>query len=182
MLFLVLHHCMAVLEKKVKILIWVFFIWFWKCRGDRGFCSVECRYRQIFMDEEESLRQEKQCSMAAMKPTSASSSSSSSSAASNQRKGTRNRGSGFAYWDRENQLETKNWFLWVVFSVLPLGLFRNGLWCSLSFVFWCFLPRGQKDPTCFAPKHFICNSPRFWLLHHCLEQKPLRTVVGFCDS
>ncbi|XP_021806186.1 uncharacterized protein LOC110750206 [Prunus avium] len=66
-------------------------------KGDRGFCSVECRYRQIFMDEEESLRQEKQCSMAAMKPTSASSSSSSSSAASNQRKGTRNRGSGFAY-------------------------------------------------------------------------------------
>ncbi|KAG6435460.1 hypothetical protein SASPL_100334 [Salvia splendens] len=24
-------------------------------KGDRAFCSVECRYRQIFMDEEESL-------------------------------------------------------------------------------------------------------------------------------
>ncbi|GMI70294.1 hypothetical protein HRI_000698700 [Hibiscus trionum] len=27
-------------------------------KGDRGFCSVECRCRQIFMDEEECLNKE----------------------------------------------------------------------------------------------------------------------------
>lgn len=63
------------------------------CRGDRAFCSVECRCRQIFMDEEESLHKD-HCSLAAMKPTSSSSSSSSSSAR-NHRKGTRNRAGGF---------------------------------------------------------------------------------------
>ncbi|KAL5782265.1 hypothetical protein ACOSP7_007294 [Xanthoceras sorbifolium] len=72
-------------------------------KGDRGFCSVECRCRQIFMDEEESLKKEN-CSFAAMKgkPTSASSSPSSSTSASrhhhhNHRKGTRNRAGGFVY-------------------------------------------------------------------------------------
>ncbi|XP_068331817.1 FCS-Like Zinc finger 15-like [Pyrus communis] len=55
-------------------------------KGDRGFCSVDCRYRQIFMDEEEIVHKEKQkyCS-------------SSPSASSDQRKGTRNRAGGFAY-------------------------------------------------------------------------------------
>lgn len=135
MLFLVLHHCMAVLEKKVKILIWVFFIWFWKCRGDRGFCSVECRYRQIFMDEEESLRQEKQCSMAAMKPTSASSSSSSSSAASNQRKGTRNRGSGFAYWDWERtSWKPRIGFFELYFQFYPLVYFEMTMMFFVLFI------------------------------------------------
>ncbi|KAB1213959.1 hypothetical protein CJ030_MR5G017222 [Morella rubra] len=69
-------------------------------KGDRAFCSVECRCRQIFMDEEESRRKD-HCSMAAMKPTSSSSSSSSSpsssSTARQHRKGARNRAGGFAY-------------------------------------------------------------------------------------
>ncbi|KAG2721403.1 hypothetical protein I3760_02G081000 [Carya illinoinensis] len=72
-------------------------------KGDRAFCSVECRCRQIFMDEEESLSKI-HCSLAAMKPTSLSSSSSSSSSASSssstarrQRKGAKNRAGGFAY-------------------------------------------------------------------------------------
>ncbi|KAK0607807.1 hypothetical protein LWI29_020864 [Acer saccharum] len=75
-------------------------------KGDRGFCSVECRCRQIFMDEEESLKKDN-CSFAAMKakPTSASSSSSSSSTSAsrhhhnhnNHRKGTRNGAGGFVY-------------------------------------------------------------------------------------
>ncbi|XP_041001059.1 FCS-Like Zinc finger 15-like isoform X1 [Juglans microcarpa x Juglans regia] len=64
-------------------------------KGDRAFCSVECRCRQIFMDEEESLSKN-HCSLAAMKPTS-SSSSSSSSTARRQRKGAKNRAGGFAY-------------------------------------------------------------------------------------
>lgn len=77
---------------------------FWfidSCRGDRAFCSVECRCRQIFMDEEETVRRDN-CSLAAMKPTSASScpssSSPSSSTSSRLRKGTRTRAGGFAYW------------------------------------------------------------------------------------
>lgn len=66
-------------------------------KGDRGFCSVECRYKQILMDEEEIIRKEMHCSMVAMKPTSASSSSASSSRGSNGSKGGRNRAGGFAY-------------------------------------------------------------------------------------
>ncbi|KAJ7955130.1 Protein of unknown function (DUF581) [Quillaja saponaria] len=65
-------------------------------KGDRAFCSVECRCKQIFMDEEESIRKEN-CSLAAMKPTSSSSSSPSSSATRHNRKGARNRAGGFAY-------------------------------------------------------------------------------------
>ncbi|KAI4345396.1 hypothetical protein L6164_012524 [Bauhinia variegata] len=65
-------------------------------KGDRAFCSVECRCKQIFMDEEETFRNEN-CSMAAIRPTSATSSSSSSSPASRHRKGSRNRAGGFAY-------------------------------------------------------------------------------------
>uniref|UniRef100_A0A2C9W927 FLZ-type domain-containing protein n=1 Tax=Manihot esculenta TaxID=3983 RepID=A0A2C9W927_MANES len=54
--------------------------------------------RQIFMDEEETMRKEN-CSLAAIKPTSASSSSSSSSSphASRNNRSTRNRAGGFAY-------------------------------------------------------------------------------------
>ncbi|PRQ39252.1 putative Zf-FLZ domain-containing protein [Rosa chinensis] len=66
-------------------------------KGDRGFCSVECRYNQILMDEEEIVRNEMHCSMVAMKPDSASSSSASSSRRSNRNKGSRNRAGGFAY-------------------------------------------------------------------------------------
>ncbi|TKY72580.1 hypothetical protein E2542_SST01323 [Spatholobus suberectus] len=43
-------------------------------KGDRAFCSVECRCKQIFMDEEESIQKEN-CSLAAMRPTSSASSS-----------------------------------------------------------------------------------------------------------
>ncbi|XP_047169190.1 FCS-Like Zinc finger 15-like [Vigna umbellata] len=40
-------------------------------KGDRAFCSVECRCKQIFWDEEEAIKKEK-CSLAAMRPTSSS--------------------------------------------------------------------------------------------------------------
>ncbi|KAL2464067.1 hypothetical protein Fot_52023 [Forsythia ovata] len=72
-------------------------------KGDRGFCSVECRCRQIFMDEEETGKKSRRdnCSFAAMKPrvsTSSSSSSSSSSSTSNRSgKGPRNGANAFAY-------------------------------------------------------------------------------------
>ncbi|XP_048129643.1 FCS-Like Zinc finger 15 [Rhodamnia argentea] len=62
-------------------------------KGDRAFCSVECRCRQIFMDEEETLRKDN-CSMAAMNPPSSSSSSPSSP---RRRKGARSKPGGFAY-------------------------------------------------------------------------------------
>ncbi|XVE82169.1 hypothetical protein DITRI_Ditri15bG0125200 [Diplodiscus trichospermus] len=70
-------------------------------KGDSAFCSVECRCRQIFMDEEESLKKEN-CSLAAMKPSassvsSSSSSSSSSSTSRHSRKASRNRAGGFTY-------------------------------------------------------------------------------------
>lgn len=69
-------------------------------KGDRAFCSVECRCRQIFMDEEESVTRDN-CALAAIKPTlattSSSSSSSSPSASRHHRKGTRARAGGFAY-------------------------------------------------------------------------------------
>ncbi|KAK7264653.1 hypothetical protein RJT34_32262 [Clitoria ternatea] len=56
-------------------------------KGDRAFCSVDCRCKQIFTDEEEAIQKDK-CSVAAMRPTS-------SSNARHQRKGARNRGGGF---------------------------------------------------------------------------------------
>ncbi|KAL4386792.1 hypothetical protein GQ457_09G023870 [Hibiscus cannabinus] len=47
-------------------------------KGDRGFCSVECRCRQIFMDEEETLKKENCClASRKMKPSSPPPSSSS---------------------------------------------------------------------------------------------------------
>ncbi|KAK9287747.1 hypothetical protein L1049_016187 [Liquidambar formosana] len=65
--------------------------------GDRAFCSVDCRCKHIFMDEEENFKREN-CSFAAMKPTSSSSTSSSSPSGSrHHRRGTRNRAGGFAY-------------------------------------------------------------------------------------
>nr|AFK37039.1 unknown [Lotus japonicus] len=66
-------------------------------KGDRAFCSEECRCKQIFMDEEETVQTEN-CSMAAMRPTSSASSSvSSSSSTPHRKKGSRNRRGGFAY-------------------------------------------------------------------------------------
>ncbi|XP_050374688.1 FCS-Like Zinc finger 15 [Argentina anserina] len=53
-------------------------------KGDRGFCSVECRYNQIMMDEEEIVRKEMHCSMVVMNSSSASSYSSTSSASSSR--------------------------------------------------------------------------------------------------
>ncbi|KAL3505708.1 hypothetical protein ACH5RR_031090 [Cinchona calisaya] len=48
-------------------------------KGDRAFCSEDCRCRQIFMDEEETSKA--YCSLAA----------------SSSRKGAKNRANGFAY-------------------------------------------------------------------------------------
>ncbi|PIN02836.1 hypothetical protein CDL12_24648 [Handroanthus impetiginosus] len=64
-------------------------------KGDKAFCSVECRCRQIFMDEEEiaannGYTKEYNCSMAAT-------SSPSSSSSSRSGKGARNRANAFAY-------------------------------------------------------------------------------------
>lgn len=92
-------------EERCKSCVFLgIFIYLLKCRGDRAFCSVECRCRQIFMDEEESIRKDN-CSLAAIKPSS--SSSSSSSSASRHRKGNRNRAGGFAYWEKKNQWNRK---------------------------------------------------------------------------
>ncbi|KAE8730930.1 Multidrug and toxin extrusion protein 1 [Hibiscus syriacus] len=55
---------------------------------DRGFCSVECRCRQILMDEEETLKKPN-CSFAAMKP--------SSSASRRRRETGRSRAGGSGY-------------------------------------------------------------------------------------
>ncbi|KAK9139318.1 hypothetical protein Scep_008999 [Stephania cephalantha] len=67
-------------------------------RGDRAFCSEECRCRHICMDDEESLRREK-CSMLATMKTS--SSSASASRASHRKANTttnkNTRAGGFAY-------------------------------------------------------------------------------------
>ncbi|KAE8668049.1 Multidrug and toxin extrusion protein 1 [Hibiscus syriacus] len=69
-------------------------------KGDKGFCSEECRCWQIFMDEEESLKKDKYCSFAS---TISSSTSSSSSSASHCRRRRHRReaagdgGNGFAY-------------------------------------------------------------------------------------
>ncbi|XP_043711711.1 FCS-Like Zinc finger 15 [Telopea speciosissima] len=70
-------------------------------KGDRAFCSVECRCRQIFIDEESIQR--KNCSLTAInvkvKPTSLTSPSPSPSSTSSRhshRRETRNRAGGFA--------------------------------------------------------------------------------------
>ncbi|KAH6769674.1 hypothetical protein C2S52_014477 [Perilla frutescens var. hirtella] len=65
-------------------------------KGDKAFCSVECRYRQIFMDEEEGgCTIEYTCSLAATSSPAASASSSSPS--SRGGKGGRARANAFAY-------------------------------------------------------------------------------------
>ncbi|XVE65592.1 hypothetical protein DITRI_Ditri08aG0012600 [Diplodiscus trichospermus] len=68
-------------------------------KGDRAFCSVECRCRQIFLDEEEILKKDNCCSLEAMKPSASSSSAAaaSSSASRHHRKAARNGAGGFAY-------------------------------------------------------------------------------------
>ncbi|CAA2997251.1 Hypothetical predicted protein [Olea europaea subsp. europaea] len=70
-------------------------------KGDRAFCSVECRCRQIFMDEEETVKKSRRdnCSMAAIKPRVPSSASSSSSSSTTNRSGKapRNGANAFAY-------------------------------------------------------------------------------------
>ncbi|WCJ23469.1 hypothetical protein M5689_005492 [Euphorbia peplus] len=67
-------------------------------KGDRAFCSVDCRCKQIFMDEEETPINDN-CSLAAIKPNPASSTTSpSASAGRDHRKHTtRNRAGGFVY-------------------------------------------------------------------------------------
>ncbi|CAA2985907.1 Hypothetical predicted protein [Olea europaea subsp. europaea] len=69
-------------------------------KGDMGFCSVECRCRQISMDEEESARsgctsEYKYCSLFAMKPQQMPPSPSSSYSSSG--KGSRNMANTFVY-------------------------------------------------------------------------------------
>ncbi|XP_050870301.1 FCS-Like Zinc finger 15 isoform X2 [Lathyrus oleraceus] len=65
-------------------------------KGDRAFCSVECRCKQIFMDEEESNNiQSENYYFAAI--SSSSSSSSSSSEASYHKKEKRNQNGGNIY-------------------------------------------------------------------------------------
>ncbi|XP_042047777.1 FCS-Like Zinc finger 15-like [Salvia splendens] len=63
-------------------------------KGDRAFCSVECRYRQIFMDEEESLCEKSVCTLEYTCSASATSSPSPSSSSSRSVKGGR---APFAY-------------------------------------------------------------------------------------
>ncbi|KAE9598908.1 putative Zf-FLZ domain-containing protein [Lupinus albus] len=58
--------------------------------------NVECRWQQIFMDEEGTIQKEN-CSFAAMKPKQSSSSSSSHEQQEQQEKGARNCAAGFAY-------------------------------------------------------------------------------------
>ncbi|KAK9161606.1 hypothetical protein Syun_007947 [Stephania yunnanensis] len=67
-------------------------------RGDRAFCSEECRCRHICMDDEESLRREK-CSMLATMKTSSSSASASraSHRKANATTDKNTRAGGFAY-------------------------------------------------------------------------------------
>nr|XP_004229254.1 uncharacterized protein LOC101258100 [Solanum lycopersicum] len=62
-------------------------------KGEWAFCSVECRCKQIFMDEEESMKTK---SKASIKSCTSSSSSSSSSYRS-RKTAARNRPNAFAY-------------------------------------------------------------------------------------
>ncbi|KAK4433909.1 FCS-Like Zinc finger 15 [Sesamum alatum] len=70
-------------------------------KGDRAFCSVECRCRQMFMDEEEAntttaktgcTTREYNCSLAAMKPpaTAATATTTTTTTSSRSDKGPRN--------------------------------------------------------------------------------------------
>lgn len=97
-LFMVLYWCFSGLIFGVLcfvvIVVWNMNMW----RGDRAFCSVECRCKQIFMDEQlEEAIQKQNCSLAAMRPTNTAPSSSAAEASHHQ-KGSRNRPGAFAYW------------------------------------------------------------------------------------
>ncbi|KAG7605444.1 FCS-Like Zinc finger 15 [Arabidopsis thaliana] len=62
-------------------------------KGDRAFCSVECRSKQMIMDEEESLRRE-YCSLMDVKKKKF---DSPATAPSRYRRDPRNQAGGFAY-------------------------------------------------------------------------------------
>ncbi|CAA7053697.1 unnamed protein product [Microthlaspi erraticum] len=68
-------------------------------KGDRAFCSVECRSKQMIMDEEESLRREN-CSFTSVKTTRSDSPATATSPSGGhhrQRRDPRNRAGGFTY-------------------------------------------------------------------------------------
>ncbi|KAI9113903.1 hypothetical protein K1719_015154 [Acacia pycnantha] len=64
-------------------------------RGDKAFCSEDCRCKQIFMDEEEGIQIEN-CSLAAMRPPSAASQTSPAPPHHRKPPGNRAKG-GFAF-------------------------------------------------------------------------------------
>uniref|UniRef100_A0A1J3ERY2 FLZ-type domain-containing protein n=1 Tax=Noccaea caerulescens TaxID=107243 RepID=A0A1J3ERY2_NOCCA len=64
-------------------------------KGDRAFCSVECRSKQMIMDEEESLRRDN-CSFTT-KSESPAPATSPSGGHHRQRRDPRNRAGGFTY-------------------------------------------------------------------------------------
>ncbi|KAG2316472.1 hypothetical protein Bca4012_067340 [Brassica carinata] len=63
-------------------------------KGDRAFCSVDCRSKQIIMDEEEESLRRETCSSTAVKTTT---SDSSSGAHHRHRRDPRNRAGGFTF-------------------------------------------------------------------------------------
>ena len=124
------------------------------CRGDRAFCSVDCRCKQIFTDEEEAI-QKGNCS---------------SSTPRHHRKGTRNRGGGggFAYWwwkrRGNNRLRAAptmggiGFFGSFIFQFCPCFVLLM-TWWSLSL---CFLVWSQNVLSTFffsfslAPTYYNC--------------------------
>ncbi|CAN4106248.1 unnamed protein product [Withania somnifera] len=71
-------------------------------KGEWAFCSVECRCKQIFKDEEESIKSKKMDNMKSQPSISSSnktctSSSSSSSSSQSRKTAARNRPNGFVY-------------------------------------------------------------------------------------
>ncbi|XP_022973721.1 uncharacterized protein LOC111472297 isoform X2 [Cucurbita maxima] len=66
--------------------------------GDKGFCSEECRCRQIFMDEEQSMLEAGNCSLAAaINPQTTTSPSCPSPQPSRHPRATRDHTQAFAY-------------------------------------------------------------------------------------
>lgn len=110
-------------------------------KGDMAFCSADCRCKRIFVDEEESMRENS--SLSATKPTSSSCSSS-----------------------RHQRIRTRHWVGLVlcntVMSCTTLSLcfqfypcFRNDYnilvcWFPVSQSFFCFLLPGEA-PSFFLP-------------------------------
>ncbi|XP_049389553.1 FCS-Like Zinc finger 15 [Solanum stenotomum] len=68
-------------------------------KGEWAFCSVDCRCKQIFMDEEDSIKTKSQASNSSSsnKSCTSSSSSSSSSSSRSRKMAAGNRPNGFAY-------------------------------------------------------------------------------------